>query len=495
MSEVKQALLDKIGFKPTGPEQTAFLASDHRMKAGSGGDQSGKSTCASCDAFLGLPGDLHKCEQELQSSGRTEGVIWWLVGRKYENTRKEFQYIGEHLYKFYGPEVTGSKDVLYISPNVNPGQIRVRTSPKNANPGVGDLTVSTKSADEVMDLSGEGPHLIILCEAGQLSKAVWDRAMGRIGPRRGRLIATGTKEATSGVGYWPSIVKAWQSGANDRKSFYIPSPTNTHVYPGGYDDPEVLRIKAESSDDFWEERMMGRDVPPQGLVYNTFDPITHVRDVDYEPDYEEVRLWEDPGYGDSAHAVLAAQKVRRQTASGHIYEQWQVFDEFYETGFVHNDVIDHVKDTKWAEWWESAAKTLVSDPNYKDQHHSMSSIAEMWMKKARLYTFGKKSKIAPGLECVKRFLKVDPVSNQPGIVFSPRCKGILSELGAVTHPLNGPKKDTIAAYMWRLDNDGNIAGDVPLDENNHALDALRYGLMHESGYVLSEGPMKITIMR
>ena len=483
----KQALLDMIGSHPTAP-QAEFLASNHRQKAGSGGEQGGKSTAVADDALLHLPGDLAKCEEELRRTGRTEGVIWWLVGRRYDNTRKEFQYIGERLLKIYGP------DAVDISTNVNPGLVRVRTT-KDRNPGVGDITVSTKSADNPMDLSMEGPHGIVLCEAGQLDYETWNRVQLRLGPRTGWLSAAGTKESVQGIGWWPSIVKAWATGDNDRKSFQIPSPTNVHVYPGGYDDPEILRIKSESSDDFWIERIMGGDVPPQGLVYKEFDPTIHIRDVDYEPAYEEVFLWEDPGYGMSPHSILAAQKVKRQTAAGQIYEQWQVFDEFYETGFVHSDVIDHVSDSKWTGWWEKAAKTLVSDPNYKDQHHSMSSIAEMWMQKAHIYAFGQKSKIKPGLECVKRFLKVDQMTQQPKIVFSPRCSGIISEFGAGQHPLQGPKEGTVAAYMWRLDNDGNIVGEVPVDENDHALDALRYGLMHESGYVLSEGTMKITIMR
>jgi hypothetical protein len=480
----KQALLDMIGFTPTGPEQAGFLASDCPEKAAFGGEQGGKSEIVSADCILHLPDDLYKCEVELESSGKTEGVIIWLVGRKYGNTRKEFQYVSSHLLKMYG------KHSISISANVDPGQIKVRTGDP-----AGDITISTKSADNPMDLSMEGPHGIVLCEAGQLDIETWNRVQLRRAPKDGWISASGTLENIQSVGWWPSLKAAWASGTNGRQSFTIPSYTNIHVYPGGVNDPKIIRIKKDTSDDFYLQRIMGEIVPPSGLVYKEFNPLVHVREVEYEPNYEELFLWEDPGYGDSAHALLVAQKVKRETPAGHIYEQWQVFDEFYETGFVHPDVIDHVKETKWAAWWDKAVKTLISDPNYVDQHHSMSSIAEMWMQKARLYTAGKKSKIKPGLECVKRFLKVDPVSNQPGIVFSPRCKGLLSEFGSVPHPLTGPKKDTIAPYMWSLDNDGNIVGEVPVDKNNHALDALRYGLMHESGYVLSEGTQKITVQR
>jgi hypothetical protein len=478
ISPEKQAILDLLGFEPTGPEQAAFLASDHRFKAGSGGDQSGKSTIVCADCALRLPIDLTKAQNEMARTGRAEGVLYWLVGANYGFTRKEFEYLQENFRKL-GLPVDASK-------RVDPGTITVNTGDAASR-----ITIHTKSGTDPRGLAMEGPHGIVICEAGLIDFETWQRLLARAAPRRAWIDATGSLE--SSIGFWPSILNNWKNGTNDRKSFVIPSPTNIHVYPGGYDDPEILRLKEESSDEFFLERIMGQPVPPKGLVYHEFDPEIHVRDdIEWESAYEEVLLFEDPGYGQSPHALLAGQDVTREAPNGQRYHQIQFFWGFYEQGFIQSDVIDHVM---MQPWWKSSSIYLVSDPYYKDQHHSMDSVSEQWSKQARLHARGKRLKVKPGIERVKSFLKVDSVSGQPRAIFSSSLKGVLSEFGAVPHPLPGPLYGTVAAYRNRLDNDGNIVGELPEKKHDHALDALRNGLVHKFGYASRENGNRARMKR
>lgn len=476
--EYTKAVLGQLDFVPTGIEQKRVLSSEYREIAVSGGEQSGKSTMADKMLQLKIPFDNIKVEDEFKNSGRTDGLIYWLVAEDYGRTRKEFEYVCDSFTKM------GYK--YKASSVVNPGEIVVDTGDPTRK-----IRISTKSGQDPRTLAMEAPHGIIVCEAGQLGFETYMRIRSRLGPRKAWLFMSGTME--SSLGWWPQLIGLWESGSNDQKSFKVPSYSNTYIYPGGVDDPEMLRLREGTSDDFFRERIEGVPVPPKGLVFPEFRADIHVRDdISWEPSYETVHLWEDPGYGSSVHAVIAAQVVNRQSPGGETYQQVQVFDEVYEQGMVQSDIID-ILTTK--EWWNTSKIDLVSDPHYKDQHHSMDSVSEQWLRQVRIRPGGKRVRIKEGTERLKSFLKLDPLVSQPRFVVSSKCTGILSEFGVVPHPLDGPKKDTTAAYRWKIDKDGNVVGQVPHDQNNDAIKACIYGLIWKFGYTLSEGGYKITMRR
>ena len=132
------------------------------------------------------------------------------------------------------------------------------------------------------------------------------RCHARAAPKRAWIFASGTFEGS--LGWYPQQYNAWVSGADpDGQAFSLPSPTNKYYYPGGYDDPEILRLKRESSDDFFMERIMGVPSPPKGLVFPQFRPDLHVKDIDFDPD-QPVHIWVDPGYA-GGYAVEAVQII------------------------------------------------------------------------------------------------------------------------------------------------------------------------------------------
>lgn len=283
------------------------------------------------------------------------------------------------------------------------------------------------------------------------------------------LIVHNTYEGS--LGWWPGVVAAWAYGGKDEASFRLPSPTNKHRYPLGENDPEILRLKRTSSDAFFLERIMGIASPPRGMVYsNEFRPDVHIREVEYDPSLP-FHIWEDPGYG-HAHCILFVQKV----PGGQV----RVFYEIYERGIITEDLIDVCL---LLPWWKNENKKLVIDPNYAQQHHGTRSIAEIWLAKTGLVACGTKTSIGDGTERVKSFLKVNPLTGEPGIVFSPQCKGILSEMGAYPNPFDGQTR----VYSWKMDREGNVIGDEPDDKNNDGCKALAYGLVEEFGLVTTSG--------
>ena len=436
-------LYEKVGFTPT-PAQREILHSSYRFNLVAGGEQAGKSLIAA----------KYRLARFLETDGKG---LYWLVAADYERTRAEFTYLAEDFEKL---------GVLKeISKRVDPGKITL----------VDGTTIETKSAKDPRTISMRAPNGILGCEASQLDMDTFFRLRGRCAPKRGWMFLAGTFEGS--LGWYPQMFTAWASGAEpDAHAYSLPSYTNTYLYPGGITDPEILRLKAASSDDFFMERIEGKPSPPRGLVFTEFRPDMHVSDqVGYDPDVP-VHLWMDPGYA-GAYAVEVIQVKGEQIC---------VIDEIYEQGLVTDDIIDVAKSR---EWWPDVAFGVIDIAG--TQHQAMAAPTEVWLQQTGLYLSSQKIKINEGTERLKGWLKIDAKTHAPRIVFSPKCKGVLSEFGAVASPIDGQTR----AYRWKVDRDGNIVGDTPEDKNNHGVKALIYGLVDRFGYGYVATRNKISVKR
>jgi hypothetical protein len=412
------------------PLQANILRSGKRFTLVAGGEQAGKSMVAS----------KYLVSRFLENE---EPGLYWLVAADYERTRAEFDYLVEDF---------ASLGVLAeVSKRVDPGRIMLADGTR----------IETKSAKDPRTLAMRAPDGIIGCEASQLDLDSYHRLRSRVAPKRGWLFLSGTFEGS--LGWYPQLFASWQVGSDDEQSFSLPSYSNTHLYPEGASDPEILRLRTVASDEFFMERIQGIPCPPVGLVFGEFRADIH---IDYDISYvkgEPVYLWMDPGYA-GAYAVLAVQEINEQIC---------VFDEIYERGLTTEEVITSAMSRPW---WQDVHSGAIDIAGY--QHQAMSAPAEMWMDKTGIYLDAQKIRINEGTERLKGFMKVDPVSSRPGIAFSPNCTGVLSEFGAVPSPFDGQTR----AYRWKTDREGNIVGETPDDKNNHAIKAAIYGLVSRFGY-------------
>jgi len=439
---LKEYLFGKVGFSPT-PEQSVILDSAYRFNLVAGGEQAGKSLVAS--KYL------------LSRFAETEERgLYWLVAADYERTRAEFEYLLQD-FSMLGILKEASK-------RVDPGHLTLADGTR----------IETKSAKDPRTLAMRAPNGILGCEASQLDMETFFRLRGRCAPRRGWMFLAGTFEGS--LGWYPQMFTAWASGAEtDARAFSLPSWTNTHLYPGGSTDPEIVRLKEASSDDFFMERIEGKPSPPRGLVFSEFRPDMHISEVEYDPG-TPVHLWMDPGYA-GAYAVEVVQVKGEQIC---------VIDEIYEQGLVTDEIIDIAQSRPW---WKDVHFGVIDIAG--TQHQAMAAPTEVWLNQTGLYLSSQKIKINEGTERLKGWLKIDAKTHAPRIVFSPKCKGVLSEFGAVASPLDGQTR----AYRWKLDRDGNIVGDTPEDKNNHGVKALIYGLIDRFGYGYIEHRNKISVKR
>ena len=381
--------------------------------------------------------------------------LYWLVAADYERTRAEFEYLVED-FSALGVLKESSK-------RVDPGRMLLADGTR----------VETKSAKDPRTLSMRAPDGIIGCEASQLDLETFYRMRSRCAPRRGWMFLSGTFEGS--LGWYPQMHTSWSIPTEEEQSFSLPSYTNTHLYPGGVEDPEIQRLKRDSSDDFFLERIEGVPSPPEGLVFGEFRPDLHVADVKWSVG-DPVHLWMDPGYA-GAYAVMAVQ-VNDDVVT--------VIDEIYEKGLVTEEIIDVCRGRPW---WQDVQYGVIDVAGY--QHQAMAAPAEIWMKETGLYLGSQKVLINDGTERLKGFLKPDPVSQGAKIQINPKCTGLLSEFGMAPNPFDGQTR----AYRWKVDRDGNIVGNAPEDKNNHGIKALIYGIVDNYGYGYVRGHGRIPVKR
>lgn len=422
-------MFEKLGYKPT-PEQKEIHDDPARIKLVTGGERAGKSKLSAMELM----------------SQFFEGSLYWLVGANYGETRAEYDYICDG-FDSLGWEYVATK-------HIDPGEIIV----------AGGFRVATKSALDPRKLGKEAPDGILVCEGGQLDYFSYLRLRGRIAEKRAWMLMTGTLEGS--LGWYPESFKRWQApNEDDARSFSLPSWTNTYIYPGGRTDPEILALERGCSKDWFQERYAGKPVKIQGLVFLEFSNAIHTgvgKEFEFDPSLN-VYIFCDPGFA-TASVVLATQK-----RGEHLY----VVDEIYERGLVTSDIIAIAKQKPWFNKVAGGAIDIAAL-----QHQSMPAVSSIWQKETGIHLRSQKVRIQDGIEAVKRFLGVSPITNSPLLHINAKCVGLLSEMGACCNPID--KK--VAAYKWRLDKAGNVIGEVPDDKNNHACKALAYGIIDLFGY-------------
>jgi len=461
ISPEASVLFDQVGFVPNSQFQIDIIEAPHRFIEVTGGEQAGKSLCSSGIWLKRWPEDI--AANPTDGNGKGPPLLYWLIGEAYDETAREFGYISDNLMKLGLPVVATKR--------LDPGSIEVKF-PDERHPR---LRIETKSGRDVRKMSKDAPHGIIICEAGQVDVAVFERAQGRVTPKNGWLLLIGTMEES--VGWFPTLAAQWASGADDRKSFRLPSYANAELYPGGRQDPKILDLERNSSDSFFMERIEGIAVPPKGLVFPEFRADIHIQNVE-QVKGEPVYIWEDPGYSGSYHAVEVANIIDGQV---------RIFDEIYLKEFITEEIVDIAMGR---DWWKEPMKYGVADVAAL-QHASMPPVVQVWQVKAGLHMKTHRVRIPEGIERMKSFLKMDPETHGPKIIIDPSCRGLVSEFGAAPNPDDGQ----LRAYRWRTDREGNVTGTTPEDKYNDAIKAVTYGLVDRFGFGIQANRRTMKVKR
>ncbi len=443
--EQRRLIFEKLGYAPS-PEQERMHFADLfdeslREKWVSGGEQAGKS---------------FSTEKELISRCLIEGDIWWFAGSDYANCRKEFDYLVEDAYKLH---MILQRDDLSAPKQ---GQCLVKLLG-------GQITVKTISLKDLHHIGTESPSGIAICEAAQVDFEAIQRCRSRVSAARGWILASGTLEGS--LGFYPELIREYQlPNKQGAKTFMMPSWSNLSRYPGGRQDPEILRAEDLFPAEVFAERYGGEPVSPSRMVIKEMRGAIHIGEYPFDPTLP-VEICVDPGgrFKSGAYSVVAVQEW-----DGRVY----CVDEVYARGLTTEEIILHCQNQR--PWWKNfkggvidIAGTQKQTPfNEKEQKPSD---WEIWRAKTGVSLRYARIEEAGGIERLRTFLKVDPISGRPSLLVNYSCKGLIAECGCGKAPLPG-------MGPWLRD---KITG-KPEEKDNHSCKAVYYWLVDRRGYVTVE---------
>jgi hypothetical protein len=377
------------------------------------------------------------------TAGEVAACVPWsnliyLVGQTYDNAHAEFDYLVESLSGLNA---------------VEPGQV---SQPKHGvwqmttRTGCHIITLSVERGAAAVIAKGQQPDIIVLCEGGRInSESVLFAATRRVTRMHGRVILAGT--LWDNHGWYAKMVDTLKKPGNawQGETFSLPAWTNTYLYPGGRDDPEILRLEKILPPDEFARTVAAERLPGKALVFgNTFDYDVHFADVPYQED-KKVTLWVDPGYFPSVYAVLAVQFAG---------DGVRHFDEVYLNHHTHEEMIEVCRGR---EWWGNVERIVIDIAGKKHTAENPMSAIEVWSSLARVMPVYQLVGVMEGVERHRSIL------HQCRIIHDYGCTGTQSEYNN---------------YVVPTDRDGNPTRDMPKDYHNHAMKAIAYGLIDKFGF-------------
>ena len=199
----------------------------------------------------------------------------WIVGPTYTDAEKEFRVIYD-TFKSLGVDQVSSKFLK----NTENGNMHIATN--------WGFDLECKSAQKPETLVGEGLDFVLLVEAGRHKRFTFTEYIRpALSDKRGLSIMSGVPEDANeqNLLYWGYLRGKDPKYRHQWKSWQLPSWTNTHVFPGGRNDPEIVDAEADLTEDEFNRQYGGQFVLKRGRVMKEWDDDYHVKDLRYNPDW------------------------------------------------------------------------------------------------------------------------------------------------------------------------------------------------------------------
>jgi hypothetical protein len=431
-------MVDVLGHDPH-ELQWPVLKDQRRLILIAGGERGGKSWVSGEFGTLRTP----------------YGDRFWIVGPDYELARPEFNYWIQNLLALGA--IRSDRDIS--APKIGKAQAITKTG----------QIIETKTSDDVHKLAAVAPNGIIMAEAAQQPYDAFLRCIGRVAETRGWLLLSGTFESSQD--WYAEKFGEWQDPNNSEGgvSYSVPTWANRHIYPGGREDPEILRLEKLYApiEGMFEERLGARPVPPVWLVFREFRYSIHVGPEARYDSNLPVYLAIDPSAGGNPYAVVACQFRRHERTDDHPdpIDYCYVIDEIYSQGSICEEIIE---DAQTREWWPSVRGGAIDVEAPDDK--------KRWLKFGKVNLHAEKVPQVEGIRRMKTFLyyKRDPqtgiITEPPHLRINPKVAGLTYEF---TKYQRKPPSDDLHA----------VKPEPPKDQHNHSVKARWYLLIARYGAV------------
>jgi hypothetical protein len=424
----KLAYFAKIGYSPT-PEQQLYHNSAARFRMPCCGRRFGKSTMAGRD----LASKLFEPEKR-----------FWIVGPDYSLGEKEFRVVWDDLIVKMG---LGRDKRIKKSYNIRSGDMFIEFPWRTR--------VDVRSAKYPDSLVGEALDGVIMSEAAKHDVATWERFIRpALSDKRGFADFPTTPE---GYNWFHQL---WSLGQDatipEYASWRFPTWANKIVYPGGEHDPEIELLRRTVAPDYFDQEIAALFSAFVGKIYPEWDEMVHLENYTFHPEWPNYIAF-DWGYTNPLAAV-----------------EFQIspFDEIHvwrENYLAYTTLPQHINmmkgrdqppgyhldlgfgdaaDPQATEYMSANFVPTISDPRSK----------ENWRE---------------GIDLVRTFLRLRDTGLAadehgtpimvPGLHVDRSCTNLIHEFNNYRSkaPIKGQNVPEMGAKM-----------------QDHALDALRYGLTH-----------------
>lgn len=290
---------------------------------------------------------------------------------------------------------------------------------------VNDCTIALRGWESIETLRGQAFDFIVIDEIAQM-RNFWSAWQEVIRPTltdsRGHVLFISTPK---GFNHFYDLYNL-ENTDKDYKSFHFTSYENTYI-----PKDEIDKARVELTEDRFAQEYLADFRKTEGLVYKEFDRKTHLYDDDTKI-YDEVEVIAGIDFGfTNPTAICTIIRDYR----GHYW----LNNEYYKTGQTDAQVAEYVAASKF--------NKVYPDPE------SPSGIKELRNRGVNVREVLKnKDSIVNGIQKVRELLKAGKLH------IHKKCINTIWEFETYAYP---EKKELNAK-------------EIPLDENNHMMDAIRY---------------------
>lgn len=356
---------------------------------------------------------------------------FWLVGPNYDDDEKEFRVFYDMCRRLGLPM---DRPGTYNSPESGLMQVSLWD---------GMFMLECRSATHPESLDGEGLHGVVMVEAAKMKPSVWNKFIRpALADKRGWSLHTSTPEGKN------HFYELWQKGQNPEEpaweSWKLPSWVNTHVFPGGRQDPEILELERDMSPERFNQEIGAEFTDYVGRVFKAFDEEVHVRNLEFDP---KLPIYGACDYGWTNPFVWLMIQVD-------VWDNVKVLREYRVTQRDINDIGEDLSRIAWAR----AATKFYPDPASPGDSAVLSSKLKVPFDGA---TGGP---LKERLEAIRQALKVGPEhakpeEQAPKLLIDRSCVGLIQEMNDYRYP--DSKEESLRAEP-----------EEPLDKDNHGPEAL-----------------------
>jgi hypothetical protein len=428
----KGAYFDKMNYHPH-PGQTEFHNCVKRFRVAPNGRRFGKTMMGAYE----VEPTAFTVSKHITGGAQ----MGWICGPQYSDAEKEFKIVYDDFRK-----IGIDKESIKFQNNVDNGQMKIVTN--------WGFELVCKSAKHPETLVGDGLDFVLMVEAGRHKRRTWAQYIRpTLSDKKGWAAFTGVPEGKSEN----SLLYSLFNRGRDPKfpswwSQRFPSWSNTVIFPGGRQDPEIVEAAADLTEDEFNRQYGAQFVDKVGAVMQEWDDDIHLGTFPYNPAWP---LYMAIDYGFTNPFVVLFIQV----------DEWGRVYVIKEDRWTQVDTVQVARNL--LEMYPSYASPLISkcvrmypDPAEPDDTMTMSNALKI---PAMKNTGGElKTRLALIRQALKTKPEHVPVGHpdrQPGLFIDRSCETLAWEMRE--------------GYRWpETRSEVRSDSEHPMDKDNHGTEAL-----------------------